>query len=101
MENTEKKTFADLVGPSVEIAVLKELLEKMPVQEKFKKNLSQHLERKKLFQSKECSAFVLGVAYAEWVNKNVDPNSDVDMRDYHVSRAILSNTDKLPLIIRK
>jgi hypothetical protein len=97
----ENKTFSDLVSPSVNVAVLKELLRKMPVQVKFKENFEKYLESKKILQTKECSAFVLGVAFGEFVNKNVDPNSDEDMKDYYVSRAILSNTDKLPLIIRK
>lgn len=96
-----EKTFGDLVGPTVEVQALKDLIAQLPVQPKFKENLDKYFESKKLYQTKECSAFVMGVAFAEYVNKNVDSNSDADMKDYYISRAILANTNMLPLKIGK
>ena len=94
----KKRLTAEELSSHVKVSTLKRLLETMPVQRAFSEALMQYLDKKGLLQKETCHSLTLGILFAEFINANVDPNSDEDMRNYYISRAILSNTDKLPLI---
>lgn len=93
----KEQEFAKIVKNHVKVNDLKLLLAKLPVKTQFKEGLINYLENKGLFKSETCSSFVLGVAFGEFVNKNVDPTSDDSMRDFHVAKAILANPEMLQI----
>lgn len=94
----KEQMFAKIAASQVDTETLKNLLDKMPVQKTFKEGLKDFFEKKGLFKHKLCNSLVLGVAFSEYSNQVIDPNSDESMRDFQVAMAILSNTKKLPVV---
>jgi hypothetical protein len=95
---SKHQEFSKYAESNVEVESLKNVLSQMPVQEHFKEGLIKHLHEKGLLKNRLCNSLILGVAFAEYVNKKVDPKSDDDMKDFYISRAILSNEEILPVV---
>jgi hypothetical protein len=95
MKKKTKQEWQEIAEDMISVKDAVNQINKSVASQEFKEGLLGFFKEKKILERETCSSFVLGVAFAEYSNKNVDSDSNEDMRNFYVILEALSNTNKV------